>query len=101
MRAPRIALVVFILVRIGMAVGLMSLLLLGINVSVGLYHSYIHVMVLGRSVNLRRNLDVMGVRKDNVVPGIVTAIQTANDHNNHQCIIASKGMKCLILPLSN
>ena len=97
----QIALVAFILVGIMVAVGLTSLLLLDINVSVGIYHSYLHVMAEGGSVNLRRNLDVMGVRKDNAVPGIVTAIQTANDHNNHQCIIASKGMKCLILPLSN
>ena len=91
MRAPRIALVVFILVRIGMAVGLMSLLLLGINVSVGLYHSYIHVIALGRSVNLRRNLDVMGAKKGNAVLGIVTAILTSHDHKNHLCILASTG----------
>ena len=95
MRAPRIfALVVFILIPFfGVAVGLTWLLLLDINVSVGLYHSYLHVMAEGRSVNLRRNLDVMVVRKGNAVPGIVIAMVTTHDHKNHQCTIASKGMK--------
>ena len=70
MRAPgimRIALVVFIMVGIILAAGLTSLLLLDINVSVGLYHPYLHVMAQGRNVYLKRNMDVMGVRKDNAV----------------------------------
>ena len=95
MRAPRIfALVVFILVVLDLilAVGLTRLLLLDINVSVRFladFHSYLHVMAEDRSVDLRRNMDVMGVRKANAVPGIVMAI-TAHDHKNHQCTIASK-----------
>ena len=78
MRAPGIfALVVFTLLTfLWMAVGLTWPLLLDINVSVPLYHSYLHVMAEGRSVNLRRTLDVMGVRKEDAVLGIVTAIRT-------------------------
>ena len=94
----QIALVAFILVGIMVAVGLTSLLLLDINVSVGIYHSYLHVMAEGGSVNLRRNLDVMGVRKYNAVSVIVSAILTAHDHKNHQCIMASKGTKLYFAP---
>ena len=65
------------------AVGLTSLLLLDINVTVTL-HSGRHAMAEDKSVSLKRNLGVMGVRRKNAAPGIVSAIVTSHDNGNHK-----------------